>query len=183
MSALRTVRSHALELGVWEAFVTGVFGRLNPAGAALLTARLGELPVRPSRATGLLGSYAHRGGEPLCIRLQPLQEPALLRSTLLHELAHACEHLTASHPRRHRCTHGPAWRAWALAFGIAPQRSGQSAALHTLRQERLKPVAVCERCGCVFHRLRRLPVRRNWVHPECGNGRVVPVAAGGRGKG
>lgn len=179
----RPVRSLAMELGVWEAFAAGVAGRLDQASADALMARLSPLPVRSSRATGLLGSYAHRGGEPLCIRLQPLQEPALLRTTLLHELAHACEHLTAPQPHRHRCSHGPAWRAWALAFGIAPQRSGKSAVLHILRQERLKPVAVCERCGCVFHRLRRLPARRHWVHPECGNGRVVPVAAGGKVRG
>ena len=178
-----TVRAVAGEIGVWNAFVAGVRAHLAPADATALIERLGHLPVRSSRAAGLLGSYAHRGGEPLCIRLQPLQEPALLRTTLLHELAHACEHLTAPHPHRHRCSHGPAWRAWALAFGIAPQRSGQSAALHRLRQERLRPVAVCERCGCVFHRLRRLPARRRWVHPQCGNGRVVPVTTGGKAKG
>jgi hypothetical protein len=178
---MKTVRAVAGEIGVWDVFVAGVRGRLpDRAEGALLVEKLGNLAVRTSRATGLLGSYAHCGAEPLCIRLQPLQEAALLRTTLLHELAHACEHLTAANPRRHRCTHGTAWRAWALAFGIAPRRSGQSAALHTLRQERLKPVAVCERCGCVFHRLRRLPARRSWVHPECGNGRVVPVSAGGR---
>jgi hypothetical protein len=40
-------------------------------------------------------------------------------------------------------------------------------------------VAVCERCGCVFHRLRRLARRRKWVHPECGNGLVVPLPVQG----
>lgn len=177
---MKTVRTVADKIGVWELFAAGVRGCLDPAAAAALITRLANLPVRPSRATGLLGSYAHCGSEPQCIRLQPRQEPELLRTTLLHELAHACEHLTASNPRRHRCTHGAAWQAWALAFGIVPQRSGQSAALHALRQERLKPVAICERCGCVFHRLRHLPSRRSWVHPECGNGRVVPVSAGRR---
>jgi hypothetical protein len=167
----------ARQSGVWETFATGIASHLGAAGAAELMERLGGLPVRASRATGLLGSYAHRGGEPLCIRLQPLQEPELLRTTLLHELAHACEHLTAPRPHRHRCGHGPTWRAWALAFGIVPQRRGHSAALNALRQTRLKPVAVCERCGCIFHRLRRLPARRSWVHPECGNGRVVPISS------
>jgi hypothetical protein len=173
-----TVRLLAVELGVWETFAAAVAGRLDRAEAALLVERLAGLPVKSSRATGLLGSYAHRGAEPLCIRLQLSQEPELLRATLLHELAHACEHLTSPRPSHYRCAHGTAWCMWALAFGIEPQRRGQSAALHTLRQARLKPVAVCERCGCVFHRLRHLPVRRNWVHPECGNGRVVPVSAG-----
>ncbi|TLM65261.1 MAG: hypothetical protein FDZ69_10700 [Deltaproteobacteria bacterium] len=172
-----TVRSVALELGVWETFVAGTTGRLGAPGAAALIERLGALPVKPSRATGLLGSYAHRGGEPVCIRLQLLQEPDLLRTTLLHELAHACEHQSAPRPQRHRCGHGPAWQGWALAFGITPQRSGRSPALQSLRQARLRPVAVCERCGCVFQRLRRLPARRSWVHPECGNGRVVPIPA------
>jgi hypothetical protein len=170
----------ARQVEVWEAFVAGVTRRIAAVAASALISRLADLPVRKSRATGLLGSYVHRGSTPLCIRLQPLQEPEMLRTTLLHELAHACEHLTSSHPHRHRCSHGAAWRAWALAFGITPQRNGRSAALHALRQERLKPVAVCERCGCVFHRLRRLPARRSWVHPECGNGRVVPVSSGGR---
>lgn len=181
--AVQRVRPIAVELGVWETFVAGVTGALAPSRAERLIAQLGDVPVRSSRAAGLLGSYAHRGGVPLCIRLQPMQEPALLRTTLLHELAHACEHLTALRPDRHRCSHGPAWQAWALAFGIAPCRGGRSDALNLLRQERLKPVAVCERCGCVFHRLRRLPARRTWLHPGCGNGRVVPLPAvpgGGR---
>lgn len=175
-----TVRSLAEELGVWDLFVAGVNARLDPVAAVALIGRLALLPVRSSHAVGLLGSYVHRGGEPLCIRLQPRQEPTLLRTTLLHELAHACEHLTSDRPGRHRCTHGPAWKLWAGAFGIAPVRTAHSPALRELRRERLKPVAVCERCGCVFHRLRRLPVRRSWVHPECGNGRVVPVPAGWR---
>lgn len=175
-----TVEELARRIDVWDVFVAGVRGRLEPAAAAALIERLATLPLRRSNAVGLLGSYAHRGGEPLGIRLQPSQEPELLRTTLLHELAHACEHLTAPQPHRHRCSHGPAWRAWALAFGIAPQRSSRSSALNALRQERLKPVAVCQRCGCVFHRLRRLPARRKWVHPECGNGRVVAIPATAR---
>ncbi|MCM2265332.1 MAG: SprT-like domain-containing protein [Desulfuromonadales bacterium] len=178
----RSVRSIAVELGVWEAFSAGVANCLDLVQAVALLERVGNLPVKTSHAVGLLGSYVHRGGEPLCIRLQPRQEPELLRTTLLHELAHACEHLTAPQPHRHRCSHGPSWRAWALAFGIAPQRSGKSFALNNLRQERLKPVAVCERCGCVFQRLRRLPARRNWVHPECGNGRVVSLSVDKRSR-
>lgn len=177
--AASTVRKVADTLGVWDAFVQGVTLRLAGDEAQTVVDRLGALPVKTSRATGLLGSYAHCGSEPLCIRLQPRQEPDLLRTTLLHELAHACEHLTSPQPQRHRCGHGPSWQAWARAFGIAPQRRGRSATLSALRQERLKPVAVCERCGCVFHRLRRLSARRLWVHPECGNGRVVPIPAEG----
>jgi len=164
-----------MELEAWDTFTNGISMQIGSMRAAEILQLLGALPVKASRATGLLGSYAHRGGQPLCIRLQPLQERPLLRTTLLHELAHACEHLLAPDPRRHRCTHGPAWRAWALAFGIDPSRSGRSPTLSSLRREKLKPVAFCERCGCVFHRLRRLPARRAWVHPECGNGRVVPM--------
>jgi len=172
------LRDVARQLGVWDTFVLGVATRIGAERATALVDRLKVLPVRASRATGLLGSYAHRGGEPLCIRLQSLQEPGLLRTTLLHELAHACEHLLAAEPRRHRCSHGPAWRAWALAFAIDPGRSARSPALAELRRQRLKPVAVCARCGCVFHRKRRLPHRRSWVHPECGNGRIVPLPPG-----
>lgn len=180
---VKTVRIVAENLDVWEVFVRGVDACLGNERARVLIARLAVLPVKSSHAVGLLGSYVHRGGEPLCIRLQPLQEPELLRITLLHELAHACEHLTSPQPHRHRCGHGPSWRGWALAFDIAPQRSGRSSALSSLRQERLKPVAVCERCGCVFQRLRRLPARRSWVHPECGNGRVVPLSTDRRSRG
>jgi hypothetical protein len=117
----------------------------------------------------------HRGGEPVAIRLQLAQERDLLGVTLLHELAHACEHLTSANPRYHRCTHGLHWQGWAATFGITPARASRSAALGALRASRLKPVAVCEQCGCVFHRLRRLPSRRQWLHPQCGNGRVVAL--------
>lgn len=179
----KTVRVIADELDVWETFTAGVASCLAFVEAAALMERVGHLPVKASHAVGSLGSYVHRGGEPLCIRLQPRQEPELMRTTLLHELAHACEHLTSPQPHRHRCSHGSSWKRWALAFDIAPQRSGRSSALNNLRQERLKPVAVCERCGCVFQRLRRLPARRSWVHPECGNGRVVPLLTDRRSRG
>lgn len=174
----KTVQAMADELDVWDRFVRGVGSRLDDGRAKALVERLATLSVRPSHAVGLLGSYVHRGDAPLGIRLQLCQEPGLLGTTLLHELAHVCDHLTAADPRRHRCTHGPAWRRWAVAFGIEPARTAHSLALRELRRERLKPVAVCERCGCVFQRLRRLPRRRRWVHPECGNGRVVPLPPG-----
>jgi len=171
-----TVRAVADDLGVWETFVRGVCSRIGNERAQVLIDCLGTLPVHASHAVGLLGSYAHRGADPLGVRLQMRQEVELLRITLLHELAHACDHLTAPDPRRHRCTHGPGWRLWARAFAIAPERKGHSPALGELRRSRLKPVAVCERCGCVFHRLRRLSRNRQWIHPECGNGRVVPLS-------
>ena len=165
----------AKELEVWERFGRGVSRCVAGEEATLLVRRLGSLPVHPSRAVGLLGSYLHRGPEPLAIRLQPCQEAAQLGITLLHELAHACDHLTAADPGRHRCTHGPHWRHWARAFAIDPVVAGHSPALADLRRARLKPVAVCERCGTVFHRLRRLAARRRWLHPQCGNGRIVPL--------
>jgi hypothetical protein len=171
----RTVADIAGELGVWESFARGVKGRLGVDAAHVLLERLAVLPVRASHAVGLLGSYVHRGAVPVAIRLQMAQESALLGVTLLHELAHACEHLTAVNPQRHRCSHGPHWREWAESFAIAPVRTTRSDALGALRAARLKPVAVCEKCGCVFHRLRRLPRRRQWLHPQCGNGRVVAL--------
>ena len=171
------VHSLAVRLEVWEQVAAGVRQRLENAAATNLLDRLGKLPIAATHAVGLLGVYLHRGAEPVGIRLQPHQESALLAMTLLHELAHTCDHLTAADPRRHRCTHGPGWQLWAAAFGIEPVRTGHSPALAQLRRARLKPVAVCERCGCVFRRLRRLSRRRSWVHPECGNGRVVPLPA------
>lgn len=170
------VRALAEELQVWQGFVGAVQRRLPGVVADVLITRIGNLPVRDSRAVGLLGSYQHRGSEPLAIRLQSRQERTQLGITLLHELAHACDHLTAVAPYRHRCTHGRGWRSWAQAFAIAPVAASRSPALAALRQARLKPVAVCERCGTVFHRVRRLPARRRWLHPQCGNGRVLPLA-------
>lgn len=170
-----TLECVARELGVWESFVHGVNARLDARAAQQLLERLRHLSVRSSHAVGLLGSYAHRGGEPVAIRLQLAQEPGLLKATLLHELAHACEHLTSANPQRHRCNHGARWQQWAEAFGIAPERTARSAALGALRAARLKPVAVCEKCGCIFHRLRRLPQRRQWLHPQCGNGKITAL--------
>ena len=170
-----SIYSLAMKLEVWERVAAGVRQRLAGDAASQLLERLGILPVSATHAVGLLGAYLHHGAEPVGIRLQPRQETALLAMTLLHELAHTCDHLTAADPGRHRCTHGPGWQLWATAFGIDPVRTGHSPALAQLRRARLKPVAVCERCGCVFRRLRRLSRRRSWVHPECGNGRVVPL--------
>lgn len=175
------VRAVAVRLGVWERFAAGVTLRVEAGTARALIMKLAELPVEPGRGVGLLGCYVHRGSEPVGIRLQPRQEPELLAATLLHELAHACEHLTAPRPARHRCGHGQRWREWALAFAIEPTSRCRSAALSELRQQRLKPVAVCERCGCVFERLRRLPANRSWVHPQCGNGRIVALPGPAQG--
>jgi len=173
----RSVRNVAEEMGLWDAFTRGVTKRVGPDQAAVLIDRLSTLPVRTSHAVGLLGSYVHRGDSPVAIRLQPAQEADLLRGTFLHELAHACEHLTSPNPAHHRCRHGANWRSWAEAFGISPDRVARSVSLGALRAARLKPVAICEKCGCVFHRLRRLPRRRQWLHPQCGNGRVVALPA------
>jgi len=173
-----TVRFVAEELGAWDRFLAGVRVRLEKGAAEALIHRVASLPVKPSRATGSLGAYVFRGREPICVRLQFRQETELLKETILHELAHACDHLTRHPGEPYRRAHGKPWRTWAQALGIDPSRTAHSQVLHELRESRLKVVAVCQKCGFEFRRLRYLNKKqrkRQWVHPACGNGQVLAV--------
>lgn len=60
------------------------------------------------------------------------------------------------------------------SFGLPAERTGRSEALATLREQRLKVVAVCRTCGTEIKRLRRFDRHKRYVHTECG-GRLVPV--------
>jgi predicted SprT family Zn-dependent metalloprotease len=171
---LDTVEITAARLGILEQFTTALDTRLAGHQYQQLLARILPLPVRPSHALRSLGAYITRNGQPVCIRLQFKQSPAQLRETLLHELAHACDHLLNQPGQRYRRAHGPGWQSWALAMGINPQRTGHSPELDRLHQQRLKLVAVCQRCGAEIRRLRRLPDRRKFIHPGCG-GRILPT--------
>lgn len=136
--------------------------------------RIADLPVRSSRATRTLGSYVFRAGTPLCIRLQFSQEAEQLQETFLHELAHLCDHLTRPEGGTYRRAHGPGWKRWALALGADGQVRARSETLSELYRERLKPVAVCRRCGAIVQRLRRLNRGRKYYHRNCG-GRIRPL--------
>lgn len=127
-----------------------------------------ELPVQKTRAVTRFGSYVVRNARPVAIRLQfALPEDELIE-TFLHELAHCLDHLTNQKGRSYRQAHGDGWKKWAAAFGIAPASCGKSATLHRLREQRLKVVAICQKCGFEVRRLRRFPRRRKYLHIECG---------------
>jgi predicted SprT family Zn-dependent metalloprotease len=171
---METVKTIATRLNTLEQFKMALAARLSNPQAQQLLARILPLPVRPSHALRSLGAYITRNGQPVCIRLQFRQSRVQLRETLLHELAHACDHLTNQPGQRYRRVHGPDWQSWAMALGINPQRTGHSPELDQLHQQRLKLVAVCQRCGVEILRLRRLPARRKFIHPGCG-GRILPT--------
>ena len=169
-----TVLSIAEKFGLWSMIATVITERLDQREATTLIARLEQLPVKRSHAVQRLGSYVAKGSEPLAIRLQFAQESEQLSATFLHELAHACDHLTHQNGRPYRQAHGPGWQEWMSAFGLPAERIGRSEALATLRDQRLKVVAVCRRCGAEVKRLRRFDRRKRYLHSECG-GKLQPV--------
>ena len=168
-----TVEMLARELGLWENIRTKVEAQAA-AKATLLLKQLAGVPVRPSRATRSLGAYVSRAGVPICIRIQFAQEPEIFRQTLLHEIAHVCDHLCRLPGERYRQGHGPGWQLWAQSLGIGTERRGSSETVQRLHQSRLKPVAVCQRCGAELRRVRRLNRRQRYFHVNCG-GRLLPL--------
>ena len=169
-----TVVSLAEELGLWTMVEAQIRKRLKAEQSNVLIGQLNQLPIKRSHAVQRLGSYVAKGSEPQAIRLQFAQEPEQLRLTFLHEIAHACDHLTHQSGRRYRRAHGPGWKKWMTAFGVPAERIGQSEALVALREQRLRVVAVCRTCGAEIKRLRRFDQRKRYVHTECG-GRLVPT--------
>lgn len=165
-----TVELIARQLDLWEDICRALEQCSVSSGRPFIR-RLAILPVRSSRATRSLGSFVLRDNQPVCIRLQFAQEPESLRQTLLHEIAHACDHF--SRPGR-RLTHGPSWQVWAKLLGTSTERLGHSERLGQLYQRRSKPVAVCLRCGTEIKRVRRLNRRQQYRHRSCG-GRLRPL--------
>jgi predicted SprT family Zn-dependent metalloprotease len=160
-----SVQQFATEIGVWEVLVAAV--QASAVSSDLLS-RIACLPVRSSHATTRLGSYVSKDGQPVCIRLQMNQEADLLKETLLHEVAHACDHLDNQSGKVYRRAHGPGWQAWMHAFGVPARTTGQSEELKQLYHQRMKVVAVCRGCGAEIRRVRRLDRRRRYRHAACG---------------
>lgn len=133
-----------------------------------LFGEIATLPIVKSRAVRRFGSYVANGAEPVEIRLQFALETPELIETFLHELAHCLDHQTFQKGFPYRRAHGKGWRRWALALGISTDRCGSSETLMRLREERLKVVAVCNKCGFELRRLRRLPKKGRFIHTECG---------------
>jgi len=175
MQVQQTTAQIATELDIIRRIRNGIESMLPDESAAHLLETVLQLPIRSSHALRSLGSYISRGGKPTCIRLQFRQEPKLLAETLLHEIAHLCDHLTNQNGRPYRQAHGTGWQQWARAFSIPAKRCGQSQALREIHQKRLKLVAVCQRCGTEIRRLRRLNRGTRYIHPECG-GRLRPIS-------
>lgn len=169
-----TVHSLACQLDLWQQVTETVSRILSGIKAENLLAKIATLPVHRSCATRSLGTYVSRSGEPFCIRLQFALEQGLLKETFLHELAHACDHLSNQPGRSYRRAHGPGWKGWAAALGIEGRTRVESEVLSRLYQEKLKPVAVCRRCGAELQRVRRLSRRHTYIHQTCG-GRLEPL--------
>jgi predicted SprT family Zn-dependent metalloprotease len=171
-----TVKQYADELDLWQRIELAVEGMISPPRIpSALLEKIASIPVQKSRATRRLGAYVSRGGDPVCIRLQFAQEPDNLKQTFLHEVAHACDHLSRKGwHRSYRRAHGLSWKSWAKALGISPQSCGESEAVRDLHQQRLKLVAVCQKCGAEFHRVRRLNRNGTYTHQQCG-GRLKTI--------
>ncbi len=84
------------------------------------------------------------------------EEPEQLRRTLLHELAHA---LAWVHQRQ--TGHGPAWKHWCAALGIAGERATMRVADFTPAHLQRGPrYALChDESGEIFRYYRRRPRR------------------------
>ncbi len=162
-----TVESLATELSLWSEICKSVESFAGKKAKRILQ-QLSTLPVKPSRATRRLGSCSSKNGVPVCLRLQFEQEPENLKQTLLHEIAHVCDQLTVPGGLKTRPSHGPQWQAWAQALGTSTKSCGHSEALNQLHRKRLKLVAVCQRCGAEFRRVRRLNRCRDYYHTACG---------------
>ena len=164
----------AEQLDLWRQIIHAAHGLLPARQAEKLLTEISTLPIRPSRATRTLGTYASKAGVPHCIRLQFALEPDLFKETFLHEVAHLCDHLINQQGKPYRQAHGTGWKSWVVALGIGVAVRGQSAVLSGLYQKKLKPVAVCRKCGIEVQRARRLNRRRTYVHRLCG-GQLDPV--------
>ncbi|MCF6267716.1 MAG: SprT-like domain-containing protein [Desulfuromusa sp.] len=171
-----TVKQIADEFNLWQQIEAAVNGILVAESAApALLERIARIPIHKSRSTRRLGVYVSKGSEPICIRLQFAQEQANLKQTFLHEVAHACDHLTRSKkPSTYQRVHGSSWKEWARVLGISTQSCGESEAVSLLHQQRVKLIAVCLKCGVEFYRVRRLNRNRIYIHQNCG-GKIKSV--------
>ena len=164
-----TVKQIADEFQLWSQIETAIAGVLTEESVLIFLRRIARIPIQKSSATRRLGAYVSKGGEPICIRLQFAQEADILKQTFLHEVAHACDHLSRKGRRQaYRRAHGSSWKVWARALGGSTQCCGESEAVRALHLKRLKLVAVCQKCGFEFHRVRRLSRNRTYIHNQCG---------------
>ena len=164
-----TVKQIAEQFYLWRQIEIAVENLLADISVAEFLEKIGNIPIKSSWSTRRLGAYVSMGGEPVCIRLQLAQEHDNLKQTFLHEVAHACDHLSRKAGQRsYRLAHGVAWKIWAEGLGISSQRCGESNAIRQLHQKRLKLVGKCVKCGIEINRVRRLNRNRVYTHSNCG---------------
>lgn len=170
-----TVKQIADEFSLWQQIEVAASTILTQGSVPALLEKIATIPIHKSHATRRLGVYVSMGREPICIRLQFAQEADNLKQTFLHEVAHACDHLSRKAGLQpYRRAHGASWQTWAKELGISPQCCGESPAVRQLHQQRLKLVAICQKCGAEFHRVRCLNRNRTYTHHQCG-GKIEPT--------
>ncbi len=104
-----------------------------------------------ARAKRRLGCCYDRGGSyEIELSSSILEEPQKVKEVLIHELLHTC---------RGCHNHGKRWKqygervkeAWGISVVRAVKLEGEA---EPLRQEQVKYVLQCEKCGAVFQRKR-----------------------------
>lgn len=115
---------------------------------------LGSWRFRFDHAKRRLGS-CHYGQRTITLSrpLVLLNDEAVVRDTILHEIAHA---LTPG------AGHGPAWRRMALSVGAAPHRCAE---VNGLNMPPARYLLVCDGCGSELPRYRR--PRQRYVCKAC----------------
>ncbi len=170
-----TVKQIATEFNLWQKIECAVAELLPRRTRVGFLAEIAIIPIHKSSATRRLGVYVSKGAEPVCIRLQFAQETDNLRHTFLHEIAHACDHLSRKgRQKAYRQAHGESWKVWARALGVSTSTTGESEAVRQLHRQRLKLVGVCQVCGCEFRRVRRLDKKKKYTHNQCG-GEILKI--------
>ena len=124
---------------------------------------LGYRPLltwRAFRTTAGIADYSKRA---IGLGAAVLKDEDSLRETLVHEYAHLLAERRSGRAGR---GHGRAWIQAMRDLGAHPEVRHK---LDCQRNQSRQVVSyLCERCGVVFDRKRRLPTGRRYVHRDCG---------------
>jgi predicted SprT family Zn-dependent metalloprotease len=110
---------------------------------------------RRKRAMGLC--YCQHKRIELSIHFTIANDEAMVRDTLLHEIAHALA--------GHAAGHGPKWRRICRRIGATPDRLGDAA------MPAGQWIATCPTCGHEYQRHRRPPSGYQYACSQCGHKR------------
>jgi len=129
-----------------------VNGRLTRCLGRVKTSYLQTMPDRPILLLEMSAELLARGTE------------AEIASTFRHEVAHCAADMV---PRAAReMAHGPQWRRYARALGVATVAAVAISYERTRKARRV--VAVCDRCAFGLERSRALMAGRVYRHRGCG---------------